>query len=109
MQFPETQAMLQSDEFRNFKEQSKYWLESYALFRTLKAKNQLKYWGDWPETDAMDKEAAQLGLPSIAVCKSESESELTFNREPRCGRNMFQNIKRSLLITCFCKCLHHNN
>ena len=62
---PESQQVLKSEAYSKFLKDSAYWIESYALFRALKKKNDRKFWGDWPETQTMDKEAAAGKMKSI--------------------------------------------
>lgn len=63
---PESQEKIKSEAYSKFLKESYYWIESYSLFRALKKKNDGKFWGDWPETQTMDKEAQQGKLKSIA-------------------------------------------
>lgn len=63
---PESQELLKSETYNKFLKESEYWIESYALFRALKKKNDRKFWGDWPETHTMDKEAQGTKLKTIA-------------------------------------------
>lgn len=63
---PESQQIIKSEVYTNFLKENAYWIESYALFRALKKKNEMKFWIDWPETHAMDKEAAEGKHPTVA-------------------------------------------
>lgn len=63
---PKAQEQVKSEDYTTFLKNSEYWIESYALFSALKRKNEMKFWGDWPETHIMDKEAAELKVPTIA-------------------------------------------
>lgn len=64
---PESKEVLKSEAYTKFLKDNAYWIESYALFRALKKKNDRKFWGDWPETQTMDKEAAEGKLKNIAA------------------------------------------
>lgn len=63
---PESKEALNSDAYKTFLKENSYWLESYGLFRAMKKKNNRQFWGDWPETQTMDKEAAAGKLKSIS-------------------------------------------
>lgn len=63
---PQSKEVLNSDAYKTFLKENSYWVEAYGLFRALKKKNNRKFWGDWPETQSMDKEAAAGKLKSIA-------------------------------------------
>jgi 4-alpha-glucanotransferase len=83
---PESQQVLKSETYNKFLKESSYWIESYGLFRALKKKNDRKFWGDWPETQTMDKEAYEgkhkdiSETPTYKKLLREFAADITFHQ-----------------------------
>lgn len=66
MQLPVIQStVINSEEYKAFAAANTYWLPSYCLFYTLKKKNNMAGWVDWPETKALDQAAKEGKKASI--------------------------------------------